>query len=62
MPFDVAQCDGDGLYTYLPTWLNSLTDDELRAPPMSANKFQQYVRQSHLESTMANSVRKMALQ
>lgn len=59
--FDVAQCDGDSLYTYLPNWLNSLTDDQLRAPPMAGAVFQQYIRQSHLESTMANSVRKMAL-
>jgi hypothetical protein len=28
---------------------------------MSANVFQQYIRQSHLEASMANSVRKMAL-
>jgi len=49
------------MYTYLPNWLNSLTDDQLRAPPMSANVFQQYIRHSHLEATMANSVRKMAL-
>ena len=49
------------MYTYLPNWLNSLTDDQLRAPPMSANVFQQYIRQSHLEASMANSVRKMAL-
>ena len=59
--FDVAECDGDSLYTYLPNWLNSLTDEQLRAPPMSANTFQKYIRQSHLESTMANGVRKMAL-
>ena len=49
------------MYTYLPNWLNSLTDEQLRAPPMSANIFQQYIRRSHLEATMANSVRKMAL-
>ncbi len=61
VPFDVAQCDGDLLYTYLPNWLNSLTDEELRRPPMTANVFQQYIRHSHLETTMANSVRKMAL-
>lgn len=59
--FDVSQCHGDLLYTYLPNWLNSLTDEQLRAPPMSANVFQQYIRHSHLEATMANSVRKMAL-
>jgi hypothetical protein len=28
---------------------------------MSGNVFQQYIRQSHLEASMANSVRKMAL-
>ncbi|CAF1333665.1 unnamed protein product [Adineta steineri] len=61
VPFDVAQCDSDLMYTYLPNWLNSLTDEELRSPPMSANVFQQYIRRSHLEATMANSVRKMAL-
>ncbi|CAF2897892.1 unnamed protein product [Rotaria sp. Silwood2] len=61
VPFDVAQCDGDLMYTYLPNWINSLTDEQLRAPPMSANVFQQYIRHSHLEATMANSVRKMAL-
>lgn len=61
VPFDVAQCDGDLMYTYLPNWLNSLTDEELRTPPMLPNVFQQYIRQSHLEATMANSVRKMAL-
>ena len=60
-PFDVAQCDGDSLYTYLPNWLNSLTDEQIRAPPMSGNVFQQYIGQSHLESSMANSIRKMAL-
>jgi hypothetical protein len=49
------------MYTYLPNWLNSLTDEQLRAPPMSANVFQQYIRHSHLEATMANSIRKMAL-
>jgi hypothetical protein len=57
----VAQCDGDSLHTYLPNWLNGLTDDELRAPPMSGIVFQHYIRQSHLETSMANSVRKMAL-
>ncbi|CAF4897463.1 unnamed protein product, partial [Rotaria magnacalcarata] len=30
-------------------------------PPMSSNLFQKHIRQSHLESSMANSVRKMAL-
>ena len=49
------------MYTYLPNWLNSLTDEQLRAPPMTPNVFQQYIRRSHLEATMANSVRKMAL-
>lgn len=49
------------MYTYLPNWLNSLTDEQLRAPPMTPNVFQQYIRRSHLETTMANSVRKMAL-
>lgn len=49
------------MYTYLPNWLNSLTDEQLRAPPMAPNVFQQYIRHSHLEATMANSVRKMAL-
>ncbi|CAF3673922.1 unnamed protein product [Rotaria sordida] len=61
IPFDVAQCEDDSLYTYLPNWLNSLKDDELQSPPMSSNIFQKYIRQSHLETTMANSVRKMAL-
>ncbi|UJR15082.1 hypothetical protein I4U23_002049 [Adineta vaga] len=61
VPFDVAQCDGDLMYTYLPNWLNSLTDEELRTPPMAPHVFQQYIRHSHLETTMANSVRKMAL-
>ena len=49
------------MYTYLPNWLNSLTDEQLRASPMTPNVFQQYIRRSHLETTMANSVRKMAL-
>ncbi|CAF2067023.1 unnamed protein product [Rotaria magnacalcarata] len=61
VPFDVAQCDGDSMYTYLPNWLNGLTDEQLRAPPMTPNTFQQYIRHSHLEATMGNSVRKMAL-
>jgi hypothetical protein len=61
VPFDVAECDGDGIYTYLPNWLDSLTIEQLRAPPMSASIFQKYIRQSQLETIMANSVRKMAL-
>ncbi|CAF2937232.1 unnamed protein product [Rotaria sp. Silwood2] len=61
IPFDVAQCDDDSLYTYLPNWLNSLKDDELQSPPMSSHVFQKYIRESHLETSMANSVRKMAL-
>ncbi|CAF0726934.1 unnamed protein product [Adineta steineri] len=61
IPFDVAQCDGDSLYTYLPNWLNNLTDEQIRTPPMPVNTFQHYIHESHLEATMANSIRKMAL-
>lgn len=61
VPFDVAKCDGDSLYTYLPNWLNSLPDDEIQTPQMPIQEFQKYIRESHLESSMANSVRKMAL-
>ncbi|CAF4576085.1 unnamed protein product, partial [Rotaria sp. Silwood2] len=61
VPFDVAQCNGDSLYRYLSNWLNSLKDNELQSPPMSSHVFQKYIRQSHLETSMANSVRKMAL-
>ncbi|CAF4352934.1 unnamed protein product, partial [Adineta steineri] len=61
IPFDVAQCDGDSLYTYLPNWLNNLTDEQIQTPPMPVNTFQHYIHESHLEATMANSIRKMAL-
>ena len=49
------------MYTYLPNWLNSLTDEQLRAPPILPDVFQQCIRHSHLETIMANGVRKMAL-
>ncbi|CAF3401810.1 unnamed protein product [Rotaria sp. Silwood2] len=61
VPFDVAQCDGDSLYQYLPNRLNSPKDDELQSSPMSSHAFHKYIRQSHLETSTTNSVRKMAL-